>query len=500
MKSFAAGCLLIVTCTSVLAQRISPVHPYVQQDHQLKPAVWPQLIDDSDTLPQSGSALSRKMFQEPLLHYRDSVAELRIFPLFRLQAGREAYNQPDSFLYLNSRGLALEGSLGKRLFFQSTWYESQAKFPTFYRDFVASTGSVPGFGRTKAFKTNGFDFPVVSGLLAYKAASFFTIWAGNGRQKMGLGYRSLWLSDFANPYPYYRFQFQSKDGRWRLDDIRAQLNSGRRFPSFATIEPGFIPREAAFHLLSFGRRSVERVELGLFMGSIFNRFQNNTLTPMQASFFVPLPALPSLLAPQEQVSNRYGFQMAVNVGANLDLYSQAFVEMKQAFGTQLGLLWSGQRTLRWSLRAEVNLADAGPSTPLPAGNYTHANHTLAHPLGDNFLEALFAAYLQYKRFYFDATVSLSEVNNAKLPSPKRFFGARPTADLAHFPNEPHQRAIADLRLGCLVNPSTQTRVYIGLLQRVVSSPVASPAGVPKAVTQFWSIGLSTDLSNFTNVF
>ena len=65
-------------------------------------------------------------------------------------------------------------------------------------------GVVPGRGRAKNFKEDGFDYPVAEAYLSYTPNKFFNFQFGNGKNFIGDGYRSFFLSDVASPYPFLK--------------------------------------------------------------------------------------------------------------------------------------------------------------------------------------------------------------------------------------------------------------------------------------------------------
>ena len=79
-----------------------------------------------------------------------------------------------------------------------------------------------GRGKAKSFKEGGFDYPVAEAYLSYTPNEFFNFQFGNGKNFIGDGYRSFFLSDVASPYPFLKdqhtilenqiYQFMDVDG------------------------------------------------------------------------------------------------------------------------------------------------------------------------------------------------------------------------------------------------------------------------------------------------
>ena len=62
---------------------------------------------------------------------------------------------------------------------------------------------IPGRGIAKDFKSDAYDYPVAEAYLSYTPSKYFNFQFGNGKNFIGDGYRSLFLSDVASPYPLF---------------------------------------------------------------------------------------------------------------------------------------------------------------------------------------------------------------------------------------------------------------------------------------------------------
>ena len=63
---------------------------------------------------------------------------------------------------------------------------------------------MPGQGYARYFKETGFDYAMSSGYVSYRANKMFAVQFGHGKHFIGDGYRSLFLSDVASPYPFFK--------------------------------------------------------------------------------------------------------------------------------------------------------------------------------------------------------------------------------------------------------------------------------------------------------
>ncbi|MCC7051409.1 MAG: hypothetical protein IT239_06510, partial [Bacteroidia bacterium] len=150
--------------------------------------------------------LARKVKQEHFVQVKKDKFYLAIDPVLDINASKDLY--ADTALYhTNTRGVYVEGAVGKRLAFYSSFYESQSTFPFYLNQFAKTTKVVPGMGRYKSFKTNGYDYAMASGVVSLDVSNHLNIQGGQGKNFIGDGYRSLLLSDNAFNYPFIKSQF-----------------------------------------------------------------------------------------------------------------------------------------------------------------------------------------------------------------------------------------------------------------------------------------------------
>jgi hypothetical protein len=151
----------------------------------------------------------RKIKHESLLLVDSPDFKLSLDPLFYFEGGQDR-KFSDSTYYTNTRGVLIRGSVGQKFAFESTFLENQAVLPDYLSQFVRTWEVVPGQGRVKKFKTNGFDFANASGVMSYSPFKVLNIMAGSGKLFIGNGYRSLLLSDNAFNYPYLKINFHTQ--------------------------------------------------------------------------------------------------------------------------------------------------------------------------------------------------------------------------------------------------------------------------------------------------
>ncbi|HRH39012.1 MAG TPA: hypothetical protein PK760_11730, partial [Flavobacteriales bacterium] len=146
--------------------------------------------------------LTEKIFKEHLLMVNDKDFRLNVDPVFNLEIGqdrgdRTAYADTNRYI-VNSRGVMIAGDIGKKLSFQTVFYETQALVPKYLLSYSYETGVIAGQARTK-YKSNNvtLDYAWSQGNVSYSPTTWLNIQFGHGKHFVGHGYRSMLLSDNA---------------------------------------------------------------------------------------------------------------------------------------------------------------------------------------------------------------------------------------------------------------------------------------------------------------
>lgn len=345
----------------------------------------------------AGTWVGRKLFRENFLRLDSSEYQVYADPLFSFDGGKDQLT--DVTTYTNSRGLQVFGNLGKKVSFYTAFWENQARFVNYVDSFVTRQNVVPGQGRIKPFGTGGYDYAWASGSISYSPSKIFNFQAGNDKQFIGDGYRSLMLSDNAFNFPYLKITTTFWKIRYTnlftaFQNVGSAANTGLG---------GYQKKYASFHHLSwnFGKR----FNVGLFESIVWQsvdtagqrrNFDVNYLNPV--IFYRPVEF--SLGSPDNAL---LGFNMKFIFMKNNVLYGQVMLDEfslkevrarsgwwgnKQGFQAGLKIFnLFGLKTL--AIQSEFNYV-----RPYTYGHYTatqsytHFAQPLAHPLGANFMESV----------------------------------------------------------------------------------------------------------------
>lgn len=353
---------------------------------------------------------SRKLKQEHFVQVKKEDFYLAIDPAVDIYAYRDLYNDT-AFFYTNTRGLYVEGALGKRMAFYSSFYESQSFFPDYINRFATQTKVAPGMGRHKPFKTKGYDYAIASGVLSLDLTKHINIQGGQGKNFIGDGHRSLLLSDNAFNYPFIKTQlhyrkFQYIFGYASLQDLRILQNL---HPNLT--EPLFTRKPYSFQFLNFQFK--KRLQIGLFQSTVFhtrdsayaNTFDYNILNPI-----IGFNAIKYGLRNNNNVLA--GLTTRIRATHDLVIYGQLAVDdvddyrRSNSLLNKVGYQWGFKLNNAFIIKnlcVQFEQNRVRPFTYSSSNslqNYSHYNQALAHPLGANFKEnIIFLNYRFFKDFF-----------------------------------------------------------------------------------------------------
>ena len=174
----------------------------------------PSFLDDSllkphyDSLMNYGSdgkqhsLLYRKLFNEHLIDYKGTGSTFYADLLPDFTIGRNFSEKLTTSM--TSLGLQLGGTIGSKFYYNVTGYESSAVLPEYLSTYINQVGIVPGMAYAKTYEPNGYDWSYITAVVSYTPIKYLNISAGRDKTFIGDGYRSLLLSDYASPYPFFK--------------------------------------------------------------------------------------------------------------------------------------------------------------------------------------------------------------------------------------------------------------------------------------------------------
>ena len=288
--------------------------------------------------------VGRKILNEDLIEIKHIDFEtgyprktyIAISPLLNFQVGLDLskinslhpYNTAEK-IYTNTRGLLLKSSVGAKIFLESIFLENQSSLLEYQDTFALKNNIIPGSGRWKKFKLNGYDYAMASGYFLFKVNKNFLFQAGHGKHKIGSGYRSLLLSDNSFTYPYIRLTQNWWKGKIQYTNIYAvlmNLNAGGTTTPFGT-ERLFQKKAASFQHVSVNFNKY--INISLFQSLIWEKPDSTNKQKISAEYFNPLIfsniALYRLNTSKKK-NCMAGFELVVRPLKNLNVYFQLAID------------------------------------------------------------------------------------------------------------------------------------------------------------------------------
>ncbi|MBU3820926.1 gliding motility protein RemB [Flavobacteriaceae bacterium XHP0103] len=460
----------------------------------------------------------KKLWNEHLVQVQGKDYWFTIDPIFDLQVGKDT-EADFSSIYNNTRGILVQGGLGKNFNFYTSVFESQGRFAQYVNNYAESLKAfgpdpaiIPGRGIAKRFKTDSYDYPVAEAYLSYSPAKFLNIQFGHGKNFIGDGYRSLFLSDVASPRPFLKlnttFWKIKYTNTWMwLKDVRPEVEQDK----------AFLTKYMATHYLSWNVS--KRFNLGLFESVLWTNSNNRGF---DINYLNPIIFYRAIEFETGQGAGNaiLGASAKYKWNDNINLYSQFILDefalndvkageksWRNKFGYQLGIKYfDAFRVDNLLLQFEYNrIRPYTYSHNTIVLNYGHNNQSMAHLWGANLSEAILIGRYHYKRWFA----------NAKLVFGTRGFDYNDGTDnfsyggdiYRDYNERPYDTGVgigqgiktktfyANLQGGYLINPATNLKVFADITFRNFN-PETETSQTFKSNTVWFNLGIRTDLFNW----
>jgi hypothetical protein len=477
--------------------------------------------ENQKLLKNKSTWLGRKWWNEHLVAFKGKDYWLTLDPGLDLQVGKDF--DSDVKTYNNTRLVYAQGGLGKNISFSAVVYESQGRFANYFNEYAESIkpdggnpAIIPGRGIAKKFRTDSYDYPIATGHLSYTPSTWFNIQLGHGKVFIGDGYRSLFISDNASPYPFFKINTTF----WKLKYTNTWM-SLRDVRSEVTTNGSFRTKYMASHYLSYN--VLKRLNIGLFESVLWQNdndrgFDFNYMNPVifyrAIEFSTGSRGGNALIG----VSAKYKFSDRVNLYGQfiIDEFSSGDVfggegSYKNKTGYQIGVKYYDAFGIKnLYLQGEYNrVRPFTYSHNTIVLNYGHNNQSMAHIFGANFSEFVGIARYQNKRIFADAKFIIAKRGlEISTDEGSIFYGGDIYGDednrVSSVGNEIAQGNSTDflhveLQAGYLINPATNLKIYGSLIFRDFK-PTISTESTYENNTTWVNFGIRTDLFNWYSDF
>jgi hypothetical protein len=351
--------------------------------------------------------------QSDFYQYQNKDIDIHINPVLYVGMGKETNGEKSTFI--NTRGIEVRGRITKKLSFYSFFADNQAVFPSYVRDRIDFWKAVPQEGFYKPFKeTGGVDYLSARGYIDFQAVKYINIQFGHDRNFIGNGYRSLILSDNANPYLFLKLTTQI--GRFQYQNLFTEINDQQGQTGLLYGQLG--PRKFfTFHHLSVNIG--KSVNVGVFETEVFGR--DKTQGYFDPNYFNPIIFYRAIEQQRNSSDNAMlGLDFKANIARRFQVYGQVMLDEfvlneikanKGFWANKIGLQLGGKYINalgidNLDLQGEINIVRPYTYQHLSSStNYISYNQSLAHPLGANFNEVIgIARYQPLDRLFLTATL------------------------------------------------------------------------------------------------
>jgi hypothetical protein len=387
----------------------------------------------------------------------------------------------------NAGGLSCNIRPAKSLFMHASFSGNYVSFPDSVDSEIDHKKVIPGFGRVYQKKGNFYLFPSAMGYISYSPSQFINFQIGRDKHFWGNGFRSLWLSDNSNAFPFGKATVSV----WKIKYVMLYASFRDVDVDSGTLD--LQEKYSSLHSLSwkvFPRFDLEIFEAVVWRGRDslgYRGFDVNYLNPV--IFYRPVDF--SMASPDNMIMGAGG---KLRIFKSTMLYGQIVLDEFKLSELQAGKGWwankygiqAGIKTFRfldienWFVQVEVNFIKPFTYSHISSlENYGNYFQALAHPIGANCREIiihtlyqkgrnmvkLFANYIEYGTDYnninFGGNIYRSYTDSRN--------------DYGNFVGQGllNKLAVAELKYAYIINPKWYLRFNIGAKIKVYSGNSSS---------------------------
>ena len=411
---------------------------------------------------------------------------LTVDPLINVEAGKDGEDPSNQTLSKNTRGAIVRGTIGEKFSFETSFYENQMVLPKYIDAYAKATGVIPGQGRWKNFKKQGYDFASASANISYAPNQHFNFQLGTGKNVVGDGYRSLLLSDASFNYPFWKvISTFGKSNQFQYTKLNASLSSVTRREAGSTGEALFQRKTMSTHYFSW--LTTKWLNIGLFESTIWQTEDSLGTKPLQWQQFNPIIGVNTVTTGFNDVNHTVvGTNLKVKLPFKVILYHQFVYDGNLKSGYQIGAKYFGITNL--TLQVEYNsVTNETFSSSSPLQAYSNYNEALAHPSGNNFNEIIGIFNYKYKRAFTQLKLNQITYNASELINGFSF----------------HKINNFQAHLGYLINPKNNLSILAGVNYRNENIDIdlgTNSSSNQTNKTNYIFFGIRTTLRNLYNDF
>ncbi len=375
----------------------------------------PYLYSDMDQINDSSLTFPRLLAGTKAETYNKVPGKFKveIYPV--LNAGSMIQLNEDQISSDLAIGGNLQLSMGDKFSLNAKMMAGESAYPEFMDSIIRSTHVIPGIGF--AYRSNRdslkprYAYQYYSGYLSFSPNKIFNIQVGRDKHFFGDGYRSLFLSDAAAPYPFLKITTRI----WHLTYVNLYtVMKDATHPS--GLKKDWLNKYGTFHYL--GWNATKRIQIALFESIIWQGSDSSRYRGYDVNYLNPVlffrPTEYSLGSSDNAFA---GFSFKIKLFKKQQVYGQLLLDefLLKEIKDQNGW-WANKyafqagvksfdifKVKHLNVQTEVNYVR--PFTYSHGSvqqNYGHMNQPLAHPLGANFIESATFLNYRFKRMFVEA--------------------------------------------------------------------------------------------------
>ncbi len=386
---------------------------------------------------------------------------------------------------------------------------------------------IPRLGYSSAKNNDVYNYVMSEFLISFSPSKYINLQAGKGRHFWGDGYRSLFLSDNSNSFPYYKTTLNI----WHIK--YTHMIAALSDPAFTTGETiansenrdiiinkngkeSFERKYASMHYLSYNIG--KRINIGFFETIVWNARDTVGKRGIELNYFNPAVMLrPAEFAYGSPDNAIMGVSCKLNLPFNVHIYGQALIDELVISELRAGDNWWGNK---YGLQGGIKLFDLLGINNLsalaeyntvrpftyshenPLQNYGHLLQPLAHPLGANFNEMI--GLIRYSRNRWEAGAKImiakygvdNETSNIGHDIYKSYFTRQSfvaaESDYGHIQNQglARKQVYATLQVAYTLPKTNRIKVEAGYRYRNLTDTNSN-------TYNYFYIGMKTDFAHKT---
>jgi len=407
---------LFISSVDTAANFHTSIQPFSQNEIN-KVFNYDSIIDSYAIKTQSGFV--NRIVNQNLLEVKGDKFGFILNPIINAGATIEKSSSIDQTILEKSFGLSVKTSVGKKWSAQLALLSDNTDYPTHIQNNVSLNNVSPGYG----YSIDNHSL-FAEGNITFTPDDVFTIQAGYGKHFIGDGYRSLFLSDHANSYPYLKVAGKI----WKLKYMSLNTSFQEVRGSGGKLS-NYFHKFSSIHYLS--ANVTKWWNFGFFESIVWQAQEGDFYRGFDINYMNPVIFMRPVEYAQGSSDNALmGLSTKIRLKKKNILYGQILIDeflldelragdgwWANKYGIQFGFkaqdfMWVKNLRLRieYNVVRPFTYSYSYTSTAISTlQNYAHFNSPLAHPLGANFKEVLASLNYSKKRWQLEVMSTFAQV-------------------------------------------------------------------------------------------